>query len=77
MEMIDINKGWQDVECVGEISSNILKTESFFKKRNWKFVIKLKCTFIWLRNTTLWYLPKRNRNIFHVSNLTASAFINN
>lgn len=61
MEMIDINKGWQDVECVGEISSKILKTESFFKKRNWKFVIKLKCTFIWLRNTTLWYLPKRNR----------------
>ena len=25
LEMIDINKGWQDVECVGEISSNILK----------------------------------------------------
>ena len=25
MEKIDINKGWQDVECVGEISSNTLK----------------------------------------------------
>ena len=33
LEMIDINKGWQDVECVGEISSNILKNWKLFKKK--------------------------------------------
>ena len=76
METIDINKGWQDVECVGEISSNILKNWKLFLKKL-EVCYKVKMHFYMAQKYHSLVLPKRNRNIFHVSNLTASAFINN
>ena len=45
MEKIDINKGWQDVERVEEISSNTLQNWKLFLKKKLEVCYKVKMHF--------------------------------